>query len=153
MQAPYTAPMPRDPALLLRASDAERERTASLLARHSGEGRLDPEELEARIQSAYAARTLGELEGLTGDLPVLDPPAVPAPELGPDERKAQRRLQRVLGAYAVLVVFWVAIWAASGGGYFWPIWPALGVGVPTGIAAVTLWTSIDRQPRRRSLPE
>ena len=52
----------RSRTLALRASDAERERTATLLREHSAAGRLTPEELDERLDAAYAARTVGELE-------------------------------------------------------------------------------------------
>jgi hypothetical protein len=54
----------------LRASDAERERTADQLRHAAGEGRLTVEELDERLNAAYAARTRGELEQLVGDVAV-----------------------------------------------------------------------------------
>jgi hypothetical protein len=60
----------------LRASDRERERTIDILRDAAGEGRLTFEELADRIDDAAAARTRGELELLTRDLPVG--PAAPA---------------------------------------------------------------------------
>src|SRR3954454_21682540 len=59
---------PRHPEL--RASDAERERTADQLRHAAGEGRLTVEELDERLNAAYAARTRGELERLVGGLAV-----------------------------------------------------------------------------------
>jgi hypothetical protein len=59
---------PRHPEL--RASDAERERTADQLRHAAGEGRLTVEELDERLNAAYAARTRGELEQLVGDVAV-----------------------------------------------------------------------------------
>jgi hypothetical protein len=56
----------------LRASDADRERTADALRRAAGEGRLTMEELEERLHATYAARTHRELEGLTADVVVSD---------------------------------------------------------------------------------
>jgi hypothetical protein len=52
----------------LRASDADRERVVSLLAEAVGDGRLTLEEHAQRVEEAHAARTLGELAGLTTDL-------------------------------------------------------------------------------------
>jgi hypothetical protein len=52
----------------LRASDADRERVVSLLAEAVGDGRLTLEEHAQRVEEANAARTLGELAGLTTDL-------------------------------------------------------------------------------------
>lgn len=53
----------------LRASDADRERVAVSLRDHAVAGRLTTEELDARTGRAFAARTLGELDALLGDLP------------------------------------------------------------------------------------
>src|SRR3954447_16748567 len=53
----------------LRASDAERERVAEALRRHHLDGRLDTEELQERLERAYAARTTAELRPLLADLP------------------------------------------------------------------------------------
>jgi hypothetical protein len=53
----------------LRASDADRENVVGTLRRAVGEGRLTMDEFDERAAVAYAARTLGELEDLTADLP------------------------------------------------------------------------------------
>jgi hypothetical protein len=52
-----------------RASDSEREATVAHLREAAAEGRLDVEELVARIDAAYTATTRAELEPLTADLP------------------------------------------------------------------------------------
>ncbi|WP_242900962.1 DUF1707 SHOCT-like domain-containing protein [Actinomadura terrae] len=52
----------------LRASDADRERVAAVLAEALADGRLTAEEHADRADRVYAARTLGDLTGLTGDL-------------------------------------------------------------------------------------
>jgi Domain of unknown function (DUF1707)/Cell wall-active antibiotics response 4TMS YvqF len=67
----------------LRASDADRERVAQVLHTALAEGRLTVAELQERLDSVYAAKTLGELEPVTRDLPghtdlVPRPPAGPA---------------------------------------------------------------------------
>ncbi|WP_307671396.1 DUF1707 domain-containing protein [Streptomyces sp. V2I9] len=53
----------------MRASDAERERIAELLREAVAEGRLDMDEFDQRLETAYKARTHGELEPLVRDLP------------------------------------------------------------------------------------
>ncbi|MEU6016771.1 DUF1707 domain-containing protein [Streptomyces sp. NPDC047515] len=53
----------------MRASDTERERVAETLREAVAEGRLEMEEFEHRLESAYKARTHGELEPLVRDLP------------------------------------------------------------------------------------
>ena len=62
--------MPGDPRL--RASDADRERTAQLLREHHAVGRLTAEEFEGRLEQVFQARTLGELDALLADLPEED---------------------------------------------------------------------------------
>ena len=104
----------------LRASDGDRERTVERLRDHAGEGRLEMEELEQRIQSALAARTTGELEALVGDLP--------RERSGGSRRHGRREAE--LRAFAAVSLMLIAIWAFTGMGYFWPIWPVLGWGVP-----------------------
>lgn len=53
----------------LRASNAEREKTVELLQHALGEGRITMAEFEERVTAAYAAKTRGELDELTADLP------------------------------------------------------------------------------------
>jgi hypothetical protein len=52
----------------LRASDADRERVADLLRQAGGDGRLDVDELEERLQQVYRAKTVTELRPLIADL-------------------------------------------------------------------------------------
>jgi hypothetical protein len=61
----------------LRASDADRERVAEVLRQAAGDGRLSMEELDERLDAAYAAKTYAELEPVTRDLP--QPGAAHAP--------------------------------------------------------------------------
>ncbi|HEV7627375.1 MAG TPA: DUF1707 domain-containing protein [Streptomyces sp.] len=53
----------------MRASDAERERIAEVLREALAEGRLGMDEFQDRLDSAYRARTRGELVPLVRDLP------------------------------------------------------------------------------------
>jgi hypothetical protein len=68
---PPAARRPHD----LRASDAEREATVERLRVAAMEGRIDAEELDERLTSAYAARWRSELDVLTADVT----PRPPAP--------------------------------------------------------------------------
>jgi len=63
-------PMASDPRI--RASDADRDRTAALLREHHAAGRLTADEFQERLDKAYAAKTLGELDELLSDLPAID---------------------------------------------------------------------------------
>jgi hypothetical protein len=66
----------------LRATDADRERIASVLQAAMADGRLSMGELEGRLEAVYAARSQGELASVVKDLqpePVRWAGSVPAP--------------------------------------------------------------------------
>jgi hypothetical protein len=91
----------------LRASDADREATVERLRVAGLEGRLDSDELEERIESAYAARWCSELDVLTLD--VTPPPARLA--AGPPVPVFVRPARRVNGlAIASIVVGVLWMW-------------------------------------------
>ena len=52
-----------------RASDDDRDRTASLLREHHAAGRLDAEEFNERLDKPFAAKTVGELDELLPTCP------------------------------------------------------------------------------------
>ena len=114
VRLPRPVPAMSDPALL--ASDSERDAAAERLRRAAGEGRLAPEELEQRLGVALGARTRGELDGVVADLP--------APRR---RRRSTRRPD--LPAYLAVSLLLVTIWALTGMGYFWPVWPIAGWGL------------------------
>jgi hypothetical protein len=101
------------------ASDADRERTVSVLQRHYAAGRLDTEELEQRVTRAYGAKWRGELRSLQRDLPF---------ELPVDRRRVARGMDRVqqglyrahFACFAAFNTGAVSVWAWSGGHEFWP---------------------------------
>ena len=64
------SPDPVADALRMRASDADRERVASILRDAYVEGRLSPVEHEERLAEAYRATTYGDLVPVLRDLPV-----------------------------------------------------------------------------------
>ena len=55
----------------LRASDADRDRAASVLNEAMAEGRLTPEEHSERLESIYAAKTQADLVPLLEDVPAV----------------------------------------------------------------------------------
>jgi hypothetical protein len=115
-----------EPVRAVRASDADRERTAAQLSAHAAAGRLTPQELDERVEAAYAARTHGELDHLVADLP----PAPASPEEAADRRIARARMAHRAGGAAITILVCIGVWLATGAtGYFWPIWVIIGMGV------------------------
>jgi hypothetical protein len=147
--------MPGDPRV--RASDADRERTSSLLREHHAQGRLTAEEFNDRLDRAFEAKTLGELDALLADLPGIDLYRLPAAGIRPAPPGAVRSRsgrgggsavsrrgdgtvspQRVAtwAAWAaissVLLAVWLVVGFVSGGAAWFPWF--LFVVVPWGIA-------------------
>jgi hypothetical protein len=79
---PATPPPAAQPPAL-RASDGDRERVVEVLRQAAGEGRIDVDELDERLQLAYTMRTLTELESLTADVTVPEPDARATPVTTP----------------------------------------------------------------------
>lgn len=108
----------------IRASDADRDRLAAEIREHYAQGRLDGEELGQRLERAYSARTLEELEGLRSDLPAL------APGL-PARAELTRALVQRTGASLVPFFVCTLVWLFSGAnGSFWPAWALLIAAIP-----------------------
>jgi Domain of unknown function (DUF1707) len=132
--------MPGDPRL--RASDADRERTAELLREHHAVGRLTAEEFDSRVEKVFQARTLGDLDALLADLPAIDLYQLPSAGIRPTRRGGSgprgSGLQPAYGgqivpardvarlawtsATALAVVLWVVIAIAAGGAAAWIPW-------------------------------
>jgi hypothetical protein len=143
--------MPGDPRL--RASDADRERTAELLREHHAVGRLTAEEFDGRVDKAFQAATIGELDALLADMPAIDLYQLPSAGIRPgrvarardrgraglDRRTDGRLVSRVgatWGAFAagsaLLIAFWVTVGVTTGG-LAWLPWFLLII-VPWGVA-------------------
>ena len=104
----------------MRASDAERERAVESLRVHAAAGRLDADELERRVEAAFAATTRADLDALHADLPA------PAGATRRVERPRRRRPPASAAercVYAVVAVILLTVWALTGADGFWPAWP------------------------------
>ncbi len=132
--------MPGDPRI--RASDADRDRTTALLREHHAAGRLTAEEFHERMERAFDAKTLGELDELLADLPAIDlyqlpdaslrriPPRpgqslLPADHGGPASPLRFGPGTVAMGAWATVSAALVAIWAVAaviGSGTWFPWW-------------------------------
>jgi hypothetical protein len=127
--------MPGDPRLL-RASDADRERTVELLREHHAVGRLTADEFHERLDGAYAAKTRGDLDDLLADLPAIDLYRLPSAGIQPARRRGSGPLRL---AEDSLVPAGTGPWLtwAAGSLLLASVW--LIVGVLTGGAAWVPW--------------
>lgn len=73
---------PPDPSLL-RISDSDRQKVAEVLREAAGEGRIELEELDERLELTWGARTYADLVPITADLHL---PAHPQPTSSPMPR-------------------------------------------------------------------
>jgi len=92
---------------LVRIGTAEREAAASALSEHFAAGRLDQDELEERLDRAYAAKTGADLEPLFQDLPRPAAPMPAEPVRAPGGRSTGR--SALLIAVLAFAVLWVAV--------------------------------------------
>ena len=138
----------------MRASDADRELVRAVLVDAYGDGRLTREEYDDRLNTLYDSRTLGELPSLVADLtPADSPPALPA-RLHPADlrargaRKWRRDVEESLGAFLVPSVICTVIWIAVGGGFFWPLFPMVFLGLNVLKTVVQRESAIEREVAR-----
>jgi DUF1707 SHOCT-like domain len=146
----------------IRASDADRDRTASLLREHLSAGRLTPEEFNDRLDRAFAAKTVGEIDTLLKDLPGIDLYRLPDAALTryprqakdtPPRRSGRGRAWRAAwGAWFTVVLICFVVWGLSGRGYVWPLW----VAGPWGAVLAGGWVTANAfrsETSRRSLTD
>jgi hypothetical protein len=98
------------------ASSGEREAATQRLQAAFAEHRLTDEEFDARIRQALTARTTGDLESLTADLPVAGPALVVA---GPDRKPgrfaiAMKSSISRAGRWTVPPTFFSVVYKGSG---------------------------------------
>jgi signal transduction histidine kinase len=62
-----------------------------------------------------------------------------------------RALAIQVGVSASLFLFLVGIWAMSGGGYFWPVWPLLGLALVAGVHAALVVHGASHEERIEEL--
>jgi hypothetical protein len=80
----------------LRASDADRDRAASMLNEAMAQGRLTAEEHSDRLDAVYAAKTHADIVPVIDDLPAAQA-VTPAESPGPAAAASGRRLVAVFG--------------------------------------------------------
>jgi uncharacterized integral membrane protein len=128
----------------LRAADSDRAAVAEVLGKHMSAGRLTVAEYEERLAQAYAAKTYGELDELTADLPAPARSSAPAPATSPGPVPQQCSVpspaqyghhpspwgwdnahswRAWLSTALIVITIWavtsLASWEFQ---YFWPVW-------------------------------
>ncbi|MGY1803196.1 DUF1707 domain-containing protein [Blastococcus sp. SYSU D00922] len=117
----------------LRAADADRAAVATVLGQHMSAGRLTVDEYDERLARVYAAKTYGELDQITADLPSTDLAARPAaapvtPQAAvPVRSGGWDRDPHSWRSWATTSLIVLVIWAATSLAtweflYFWPVW-------------------------------
>jgi Domain of unknown function (DUF1707)/2TM domain len=136
---PYEAKAP-----VIRAADTDRDRAVAQLRQHLVEGRLTMEEFTERVDEAYAARTMADLQQALRELPHVRVNEPRTPEQREKATRKQLKRQRELRGHLVTFVlvnaFLVGIWMVSciAAGeliFFWPIFPILGWGLGLAVQA------------------
>jgi Domain of unknown function (DUF1707) len=119
MPAPYNPPWGRGssgqrstPDPNIRVSHAERTEVADRLSKHYGDGRLDEEEFNERLDQAMKAKTRADLNGLFDDLPDSEAPsrqqaAPPAPPMVRPPRRHSQLPRIVFLAFVAIVAIMV----------------------------------------------
>jgi hypothetical protein len=147
---------PRQPGhASMRASDADREIVRAMLADAYADGRLTREEYDDRQNTLYGSRTLGEASSLVTDLvPPDGPPLAPAPLRRADlrtrgARKWRKDVEESFAAFLVPSIICTVIWiAVSRGGFFWPAFPMLFLGINLIKTVVQRESVIEREVLR-----
>jgi Domain of unknown function (DUF1707) len=112
------------PSPNMRISNDERTEVADRLSKHYGDGRLDEEEFNERLDRAMKAKTHGDLAGLLDDLPDGDRPTALAPQ-------RQRPGPRILPLALIVLVAIAVGQAVARSVLFFPFWhvPWLLIGI------------------------
>lgn len=133
----------------LLASDDDRERCASMLARHYVAGRLSLTELESRLDAVRMGRTRGQLAAMTADLP---PQSKKAAVGGWLDRADRLLLRAHASTFVAINVLLIVIWALVGStGDFWPAWALVPTAVLLAWHAAGSWAvrrMVEGPPRR-----
>lgn len=81
----------------MRISDADRHRVQEILRQAAGEGRLDMEELEERLEASFKARTYGELVPITADILGAQPAPAASPQAPVLNSREHERAFTIMG--------------------------------------------------------
>ena len=86
---------PPDPSML-RISDSDRQKVADVLRDAAGEGRIDLEELDERLELTWGAKTYADLVPITADLHLPAHPHPASRTRAPYDRPGSGRRARLV---------------------------------------------------------
>lgn len=67
--------------------------------------------------------------------------------------KAKRDFWRLLGVFAIVTGILTAIWAMSGGGYYWPMWAVFGMGIALAFSGLGAFGPASGPPSEERIAE
>lgn len=146
---------PRRPEVAgVRASDADRETAIECLREAYADGRLDRIEFDRRSADALAATLLGEFAPLLQDLE----PQLPQESSVHEQavRRYRREARDARNGFVGISVLTTGIWGATNfgdilagqAGFFWPVFPILGVGAGWLLQVLKRKDRIEHHERR-----
>ncbi len=104
--------------MVVRVSDRDREAVVAQLRHHTAEGRLSLAEFDERVAEVFTARTGLDLQHALRELPSDN-----------DEDDVRReykvKVRNEVSTWVGTNIVCTGIWAATGAGGFWPIWPLI----------------------------
>ncbi len=112
-----------------RAGDIDRQKTAARLGQALAQGYLALPEYDQRVQEAFQTQTTGELRELVADLPIDRIRRADPRRRAAKAAAARKSVGIHFAAFLAMTAIVLVVWAATGVGYFWPIWPILGAGI------------------------
>lgn len=130
----------------MRISDAERGVVQDRLRQAHDVGQLDLGEFDERVRSVWAARTRGDLERVTSDLPAPPPPPGRRQVFsGTDGGTAMRVLTIIWASLsAVNLVVWMLVGVSAQFVHPWWLW----VAAPPGAVLAVLYVAGVGRPQR-----
>jgi Domain of unknown function (DUF1707) len=139
------APAGRD---RLRASHADREQVIDAVKTAFADGRLDKDELDARVGQALAARTYADLATVTADIPAV--PAKTPPPLRPARPPVNKNTVK-WGLIAAGAMIPPAMFVTAAYGVWWLVFPAFPLlFIELIVTIIIIPITLARQRRDRS---
>lgn len=146
---------PRRPEVAgVRASDRDRDTAVEALRDAFADGRLDRAEFERRSSAALAVTLLGEFAPLLQD---LEPSPANRPTIHDEAvRRYRREARDARNGFVGISVLTTGIWGATNfgdilswdAGFFWPVFPMLGVGAGWLMQVLKRGERIEHHERR-----